>query len=148
LRSAPYIAVISPGLLDFFGRFSPIVISNHTLLLVVPLVISRKPMGEHTERHEAIHVWQMLECGVVGVVLSLPFYFLLGPWAALLTLLAVAPYGCAYWPIYLGSYLYNLAQGMSGPEAYTEIIFEREAYAHDSDPEYIAGRPWFAWVRE
>ena len=68
-------------------------------------------------RHERIHFYQQLE------TLILLFYIL-----------------------YLISYLYNLGRGMNRFTAYKNIIFEKEAYRHDTDKDYHR-RP-YAWLGE
>lgn len=69
-------------------------------------------------RHEIIHLRQQLE------LLVLPFYF-----------------------FYLINYLYNLCIYKNRHKAYMNIVFEREAYANDAFPDYLAGRKLFSWIR-
>lgn len=69
--------------------------------------------------HEKIHLRQQLE------LLILPFYLL-----------------------YLGSYIYNLFIFGNGWSAYRFNIFETEAYAHESNLNYLHHRKWFAWIRK
>ena len=69
-------------------------------------------------RHERIHTRQMLELLVV------PFYL----------------WYCLEW-------LFRLLQTRSPFRAYLSISFEREAYAHQSDPDYIRHRRHFAWIK-
>ena len=72
-------------------------------------------MTETDYNHEAIHTAQMRELGYVG------FYIL-----------------------YLLEWLRHLASGKTSNAAYHTVSFEREAYAHQSDPEYLETRPRFA----
>ncbi len=67
-------------------------------------------------RHERIHLAQQKE------LLVLPFYIL-----------------------YFGEYLIRRLQHKSWQEAYFNISFEREAYAHDGDTEYLKNRKHWAW---
>ena len=68
-------------------------------------------------RHEMIHIRQQLE------LLVIPFYLL-----------------------YLSNYLINLVRHQQHYSAYRQIIFEREAYDHDSEPGYLAERKYWAWL--
>ena len=69
-------------------------------------------------RHERIHTRQMLE------LLVLPFYL-----------------------IYLAEWLVRFVRLRHPLRAYLAISFEREAYAHQSDPTYLRRRPRYAWLR-
>ena len=68
--------------------------------------------------HEKIHIRQQLE------LLVLPFYFL-----------------------YLGNYLINLIRYRNHHKAYRNIIFEKEAYRHESNLSYLGKRRLFAFFR-
>jgi hypothetical protein len=69
--------------------------------------------------HEHIHLRQQLE------LLVIPFYVL-----------------------YLLNYLYNLYRYKKHDLAYTQIVFEREAYRHEADAIYLSGRKFWAWIKE
>ena len=68
--------------------------------------------------HEMIHVRQQLE------TLIIPFYI-----------------------IYLLHYLFNLLYFRRHEIAYRNIVFEREAYLSDADPDYLKKRKFWAWLR-
>jgi len=68
-------------------------------------------------RHEQIHLRQQKE------MLIIPFYVL-----------------------YLAFYLFNLFRFRSHHTAYKQIPFEREAYKHESEPDYLARRKLWAWI--
>jgi hypothetical protein len=68
--------------------------------------------------HELIHHRQQLE------LLLVPFYLL-----------------------YLVNYLVNLVKFKNHDKAYRAIIFEREAYALESDLQYLVNRKPFAWLK-
>lgn len=168
-----YIPVIAPKLLDFLEYFSvlgkggdgKVGIANITL---APFIISWEPMGESTETHEAIHVYQQIECGVAGTLLiGLPVALLAtlltaqAWWVVLLacvgaTLFGFLPFlGWFYW-LYGIFMLYWLITAKdvdydsltSGQKAYLLIPFERESYLFDQDGfEYLDNRKWFAWAR-
>lgn len=67
--------------------------------------------------HEKIHIRQQLE------LLVLPFYCL-----------------------YIGNYLINLLRYRNHNTAYRNIIFEKEAYSHESNLFYLGKRRLFAFL--
>ena len=69
-------------------------------------------------RHEQIHLRQQKE------LLVLPFYL-----------------------IYVFCYLFNLARFRNHHKAYMQIPFEREAYQHEGDADYLSKRKFLAWLR-
>ena len=68
--------------------------------------------------HEIIHLKQQLE------LLILPFYI-----------------------AYLFHYVINLIIYKNHYLAYMNIVFEKEAYQHEKDLDYLNKRPLFAWSR-
>lgn len=68
--------------------------------------------------HERIHTRQQLELFLVG------FYV---------------------W--YVVEWLYHYCKLRNSAKAYRAITFEREAYQHERDLNYLQHRPWFAWDR-
>ena len=83
-----------------------------------PIVISRGKMSIETRRHEAIHFQQYLELAFLGFV-----------------------------GLYLIFWIFNRIKGQSTIEAYYNILFEKEAYAHQADSHYLVNRKRFAWIR-
>lgn len=69
-------------------------------------------------QHERIHLAQQRE------LLVLPFYVL-----------------------YILQYLWLRLRGLGHNAAYLGISFEREAYAYDAKPGYLATRAAYAWVK-
>lgn len=69
-------------------------------------------------RHERIHHRQQLE------LLILPFYI-----------------------VYLGQYFYFRFKGHAHDRAYRALCFEREAFAQDSNPNYLRRRVPFSFLR-
>lgn len=67
--------------------------------------------------HEKIHLRQQLE------MLILPFYV-----------------------VYLLNYFINLLKYKNHDQAYFNISFEREAYQHETDLNYLSERKWLKWV--
>lgn len=49
--------------------------------------------------------------------------------------------------IYRLSYLWQLARRRNFNEAYRNVCFEREAYAHQKEEGYLNNRKLFAWLR-
>ena len=68
--------------------------------------------------HELIHLRQQIE------LLVLPFYI-----------------------IYFFHYLLNILRYKNHNRAYRNIIFEKEAYDHDSDLVYLKTRKLFSWMK-
>ncbi len=90
-------------------------------ITLFPFILLRKkdaPFGEVLLNHERIHLRQQLE------LLILPFYI---------------------W--YLCSYLFHRLKGLSHNTAYRSIPFEREAYAHEKDLDYLPKRRFWAFLR-
>lgn len=168
-----YVPVIAPKFIDFLEYFSALGtggdgkpgIANITL---APFIFSWEPMSEASETHEAIHVYQQIECGVAGTLLiGLPVALLAtlltaqAWWVVLLACLGATVFGFLpflgwfYW-LYGIFYLHWLIKARSvpyrtltdGQKAYLLIPFEREAYLFDQDGlSYLDNRKWFAWAR-
>lgn len=68
--------------------------------------------------HEKIHLRQQLE------LLIIPFYIL-----------------------YLFHYLFNLIRYKNHNLAYLNIIFEKEAYQHDDNYNYLKNNSWYGWIK-
>jgi len=85
------------------------------------------PFSPTDLRHELIHSRQQRE------LLYIPFFVLyLSEW--LWHLLQTRP-------------LHHLFRAESLLRAYFRISFEREAYAHQKEPDYLCNRTLFAWFR-
>ena len=68
--------------------------------------------------HEKIHIRQQAE------LLVIPFYL-----------------------FYFLNYLVNLLVYRNHNKAYLNIVFEREAYANEANPDYLQKRKWYNWCR-
>lgn len=79
-------------------------------------VFCRGKMSSQTRRHETIHYQQQIELLFVG-----------------------------QWVLYGTFWLIGLARYKDGKKAYYNNPFEREAYAHDKEPNYLNERPWYNW---
>lgn len=85
-------------------------------ITIGPFVFSRDEMSDVTKNHETIHWQQYIETGIIG------FIFL-----------------------YYSFYLYNYLKCRNGSLSYHAIPFEREAYDHDEDMDYLSKRVRYAW---
>ncbi len=86
-------------------------------ITIYPFVICKGEMNEVTLNHEKIHLAQQKELWLIG------FY----------------PLYAFYW---LKTRLFS---GLTSSEAYHAIPFEKEAYAHETDDQYLNSRERFAW---
>lgn len=82
------------------------------------LIFSVRPLSRVEFNHELIHVAQQRE------LLYLPFFV-----------------------CYLAEWLFLLCRHRSRMEAYRRISFEREAYRHQAEPEYLSRRKHYAMWR-
>ena len=90
-------------------------------MTIFPFILLRKkdaPHGEVLLNHERIHLRQQLE------LLIVPFFI---------------------W--YLLEYLFYRLQGCSHDKAYRSILFEREAYTNQANPDYLLQRKFWAFLR-
>lgn len=91
----------------------------YTAMAVWPLVLVRSGSRNPVLlRHERIHLAQQSE------LLVLPFYV---------------------W--YLLEYVWFRCRGLGHWAAYTSISFEREAYGHERDTDYLERRRFWAFIR-
>ena len=90
-------------------------------IALYPFIIFREKSFQHDStimNHELIHHRQQTE------LLIVPFYF-----------------------FYLINYLLNRIKYRSHNAAYRNIVFEREAYNNQSNPEYLARRKLWAFLK-
>ncbi len=90
-------------------------------MALFPFILVGKKHYRHDQvliNHEQIHLAQQLE------MLILPFYF-----------------------FYLLNYFVNLIRYREHHSAYINIFFEREAYAHERDLDYLKGRKFWSFSR-
>lgn len=86
-------------------------------MALFPFILVRHPKpGPVLLNHERIHLRQQAELGII------PFYI---------------------W--YLLEYLIRRLQYRQHYQAYRNISFEREAYAHEQNLMYLQERPWWAF---
>lgn len=82
------------------------------------ILFAKGPCGAITINHERIHTAQMKE------LLFIPFYI-----------------------FYILEWLIRLLQYRNSFTAYRNISFEREAYANESNPDYISKRKPYSFLR-
>lgn len=158
-----YIPLVSPGFLSFLGLFSPLGRDGISNITLSPFIISREPMSELAELHEAIHVYQQQECSALLTLILLPF-MLLTWWMIIPIIVMWLPFlGPFYWA-YAFFYFRGLVKyrrvweetnpgytwfkpSTLGELAYFQIPFEQEAYDKEDEEDYLKRRKLFAWVR-
>lgn len=109
-------------------------------ILGLLFVKEHAPLYERDIRHEAIHSAQQYEILTASAIVSLVLSCIWTSWWYLLITIAM--------PIllYIGAWLIELVLPPY-KTAYKDSPFEREAYMNERDPEYLANRPLFAWVK-
>lgn len=123
-----------------YNNFIPF--KGYVAMCIWPLIFvrSKARYTDTTDNHERIHAEQQKEMLEVGLML-----------AAVLALL-----GCGWWsllalPLFLWWYgiewLVGLIRYRDKAIAYSSIRFEREAYGHQGDLQYLTTRKRFAWLR-
>lgn len=81
-------------------------------------ILTRRPLSSSELRHEYIHSHQQRE------MLYLPFFL---------------------W--YVVEWLLLCLRYRDSMQAYRHISFEREAYEHQDEEDYLSHRKWMAWAR-
>lgn len=131
------------GIKTVVNKFLPF--KGFVAMTVWPFIFIRKDKElkfvDKVKRHEYIHVYQQIECLLVGVVLA----FLM-----LIT-------GCEWWsliPLGLFFELYAIEWIIKGlinfgnsRKAYRSISFEREAFENQENPDWLDDRPKFYWIK-
>ncbi|TCD29659.1 hypothetical protein EZ456_01185 [Pedobacter psychrodurus] len=91
-------------------------------MAIFPFILLKSPQFKNDPviiNHEKIHLRQQLE------LLIFPFYLL-----------------------YLANYLVNLVKCRNHDLAYRNIVFEKEAYAHENDLNYLKKGNWYGWFKK
>lgn len=112
----------------------------HTIALAW-FVLSKLPEEQTSQRarnHETIHAMQWTEVTMaVGAII----FILIVAMDISVWYLMISPIFYYIW--YFFEWLYKLPQG----DAYHKVSFEREAYAHDEDLNYVENRRMFSgWI--
>jgi hypothetical protein len=110
-------------------------------MTVWPVVFIRQELREKytatVDRHENIHAEQQKEVLMVAIVFTLATAVWTDSWLSLLWL-------PLYFYIYFTEWL--MRSIFSKEDAYLDISFEKEAYKHENDPDYLPQRIPFAWL--
>ena len=111
-------------------------------ITLLPYIFVRKGAiyRDTDNRHEHIHGRQQLEMLIVGIVLAVVLWITGCGWWSLLALPLFF-----YW--YGIEYVIKLCYYRNSTTAYKNISFEREAYAHQHELDYLFYRDPFAWFR-
>ena len=104
-------------------------------LFGVLFVRSNAKIDDVTINHEAIHSRQFVELMVLFAAATV----FLRWWLPLLS-----PLFFYVW--YVVEYLIHLIRFKNTHIAYRRISFEREAYTHQGDMNYLPGRTWFSFL--
>lgn len=94
---------------------------GYDAMCICNLILARNDakISDRILRHESIHAVQWKEC--------LYLFFL---------------------PIYIGSFVWQFFHYWKWMKAYENVCFEREAYAHAHEVDYLEKRKSFAWLKK
>ena len=89
------------------------------------------------DNHEHIHGRQQIEMLIVGIILAIGLYFVIGWWSLFALPIFFYEYGIEY----LLRSIFGKARN-----PYRALLVEREAYANQYDMDYLKHRKPFAWL--
>lgn len=119
-------------------------VSDCIAMTVWPFLFVRRDLEHHynadVDRHEHIHARQQIEMLIAGAVLSVVLWLIGCGWWSLLALLLF------YW-WYLIEFVIKAFYYGSNDVAYRYLSFEREAYNHMYEVDYLQNRRAFAWLK-
>lgn len=114
-----------------------------TALTIWPLIFIQRAkerlFNDVAENHEHIHGRQQIEMLIVGIILAIAFFFIIGWWSLLLIPI--------YFWLYIIEWVVRLIIYRDNDEAYRNISTEQEAYDHQAERYYLDVRKHFAWLR-
>jgi hypothetical protein len=117
IKAGKYIRIVSPWIINILSYNDKKV----TAMAYWPFILFRH-LNYHNiyeiENHELIHHQQQKELLVV------PFYL-----------------------IYFLHFLFSIIRFLNYKKAYYNVCFEKEAYAHEKDFNYLKSRKWGAWFK-
>lgn len=151
-----------------YNRWIPF--GNFGLMNVLGLVFTKTPIDKvtkHSKRHEGTHTYQQYELLAIAAIVALILCNIYASWWYLFALPIVpfAIYALAFFAELVRPPYHNAKAFFEGKclcdklkaipawfakvwhDAYRDNCFEREAYMNDDNPEYLATRHLFAWVR-
>ena len=104
--------------------------SGFIAMTVWPFIFVRNKAASRynvvANNHEHIHAEQQKEMLLVGVILAIALFPLIGLWAILML-------PVFFW-CYILEWLFRIFQYRNTKKAYRNISFEREAYANETNP--------------
>ena len=117
--------------------------SGFIAMTVWPFIFVRNKAASRynvvANNHEHIHAEQQKEMLLVGVILAIVLFPLIGLWAILMLPVFF------WW--YILEWLFRICQYQNTKKAYRNICFEREAYANEANQTYLTARKRFAWLK-
>lgn len=117
--------------------------SGFIAMTVWPFIFVRNKAASRynvvANNHEHIHAGQQKEMLLVGVILAIALFPLIGLWAILMLPVFF------WW--YVLEWLFRICQYRNTKKAYRNISFEREAYANETNLTYNTARKRFAWTK-
>lgn len=113
---------------------------DYTSINLFGIVFTKVEMSEKSINHERIHTAQFLELASVTaiVVFILRLLFGISGWWFLTSFIT-------YYAWYIFEYMWISVMHSKQLCAYGDVSFEEEAYANDTNMEYIKQRNAFAW---
>lgn len=117
-----------------FGSYS-------TINILSILFTKRESLSDKTMNHEKIHSQQMLEMGLVGIVIMflVCLFTNISMWWILSGIIT-------FYIWYCSEYIFVRFFHKKQNNAYHDISLEEEAYIFDDDLEYLNTRKPFKWV--
>ena len=109
-------------------------IEDYIAMTVWPFIFIQKKnerlYDDVADNHEHIHGKQQIEMFIVGIILAIGLYFVIGWWCLLALPIFFYWYGIEY-----------LLRSIFGSgNAYRKLLVEQEAYDHENDMEYLSKR--------
>lgn len=106
------------------------------------ILFTRGDVDRYEYNHENIHTYQIFECMIFAAIIIAGncLMFDISWWWLLL---AIPVYYIQYGLEYLIIRGFHRKQG----DAYHDVSFEEEAYAHENDINYLTYRKPFAWIQ-
>ena len=121
--------------------------SGYHTITIGPFIFTKKTTGEMNDvilNHEKIHVMQWCEVTSVAVLIWL---FMMIALVDLRYMWTLALCFVVYYIIYVAEWVISRFYGKeTGHEDYRHIEFEKEAYQHQKDMDYLSHRKPFAWL--
>ena len=116
-------------------------IEDYIAMTVWPFIFIQKKnerlYDEVADNHEHIHGRQQIEMLVVGIILAIGLWFVIGWWSLFALPIFFYEYGIEY----LLRSIFGKARN-----PYRALLVEREAYANQYDMDYLKHRKPFAWL--